>query len=791
MQCDRTSMLDRILVVRTAISASNRPDKPAPVTSYVAPDRFDHIRQSPRNHPRMTHRKLRAVVATAAFTFLVLVSSALRAQSPVRPRSIVERIDASFFAHSDAVSPISRATRQILIDSASLMMLSASTQLAVGDFPIGGSTNGTIELRRIRSVVDGRTRVRVGTSSGEVDGALPATATFRGTVRGEAGSRVFLVMVGGTLFGSIDRASGERFVIGPSTEPSTRDAATSAMSSGMHVIASESSFPQAVRDIASTCLAEGSAGYRSGGFQSHNKPTTAPAMLDAKLLEFTVAVEADQEFYRRTGATVEKATGYIIALWSMVSALFEDEINVTFRLPWIKVWSSPDPYLVAGNGYDLWGKAPAYWRANYADVERDLAHIFTASDWGGGGIAFRGEGADGNPAGIALCSKEYGYAMSSPRAVLTYPTFAFTYDAYIVAHETGHNFGSRHTHECWWNPAIDTCLTRDSQTHGMADACHASPIVPRPSPGSIMSYCMGINQETGGGSFEAWSVRMKFTQRVAAVMRQEAELAPCKREPAEATIILTSPRGDVPRIAPDTAIDIRWSSSGVATVGISYSIDDRRTWRTIAAKPAVDGAMRWLVPQLCTESFWIRIADASDQSIADTSLLPVTVLGAAIDIPPVFRRGDTLITDAGTSYQWMLDGQPIVGATQRTHFARRSGIYVVEVVNENGCSSTSNPIAVTVAGLDGDTREASVLRIEAIAVREGECCAVRFHLPASSVARVSIIDNVGRRVAVVGGEWNTMGWHEARLDGAAMAAGSYWVVVRAGERVAVQPFVVK
>lgn len=65
--------------------------------------------------------------------------------------------------------------------------------------------------------------------------------------------------------------------------------------------------------------------------------------------------------------------------------------------------------------------------------------------------------------------------------------------------------------------------------------------------------------------------------------------------------------------------------------------------------------------------------------------------------PQVERRGDTLVCSVvATAYRWYVNGQPIVGATQRSLVVRSSGSYTVEITDSNGCRNMSDPVDVTV-----------------------------------------------------------------------------------------------
>lgn len=61
--------------------------------------------------------------------------------------------------------------------------------------------------------------------------------------------------------------------------------------------------------------------------------------------------------------------------------------------------------------------------------------------------------------------------------------------------------------------------------------------------------------------------------------------------------------------------------------------------------------------------------------------------------------GDTLTSYTAVSYQWYLDGQAIAGATTQTIIATQSGVYTVQVVDNNGCHYYSSPADVNVASI--------------------------------------------------------------------------------------------
>lgn len=484
--------------------------------------------------------------------------------------------------------------------------MSGTGNLELYNFPVGEEQTGTVVLKRTRSVVDANTRIYAGNTFV----AVPLVQSYAGVLKGEEGSRVFLCLVNGTLMAAIQRGNGTTYTLAPATESNR---------ASDYVLLNETA--ATVGQELFTCRSE-----EASKILSAAKPITAgsakkPTVLSSALLEVDVAVEADTKFFLETGGTIEKATAYIIGLMSMASVLYEDELNVTFYLPWIKVWTSnpADPYQSNGSGYDLAPKALAYWQDHYTDVERDLVHVLTAG--GGGGVGYQFPLDNGGGA-ASLCTSS-GLGASSPFTDHHLPTLAFTYGVYIVAHEIGHSFGAVHTHNCFWNPPLDTCMTRDDAQFISSDACFTLPVKPQPNSGSIMSYCAGINLAKGNG----YTLAMTFLPPVAAYMRAQVEQVPCVTQPLPPTVILIAPRGDT-SFVPGSNIAIRWSSAHVNAVSISYSSDGGAQWNSIVDNlPAATGTITWKAPDICSKNVLVRVVDVLHSDVADTSIVTFQIVG--------------------------------------------------------------------------------------------------------------------------------------------------------------------
>lgn len=323
------------------------------------------------------------------------------------------------------------------------------------------------------------------------------------------------------------------------------------------------------------------------------------------LLVVKIALECDSELYRKMNRDTTRILRYVAALMAMVSRLYEKEINLTFEITWLRIWTEgegEDPYTNNGNVPGLLQQLRNYWRQNNHNIPRALTHLLTTSTTGQvGGIAYRD----------CLCNNGCNYSVSSIHGTYTFPTPEYVWDVLVVAHEMGHNFGSRHTHDCWWNPPLDTCVTKDG-SFPVPDACYASPIKPRPSEGSIMSYCHLINSN---------GVRLWFSPPVATVIRHGAEEQlgnDCVSFPDEPIVRLTEPIGNQTFPINKTLV-IQWTAENIDSVLIEFGNQSRTQWKEIAVVAAMDKEYYWEIPDGIDTLLYIRISDYQNPLVADTS----------------------------------------------------------------------------------------------------------------------------------------------------------------------------
>ncbi|MAJ46628.1 MAG: hypothetical protein CBC35_04925 [Planctomycetes bacterium TMED75] len=209
------------------------------------------------------------------------------------------------------------------------------------------------------------------------------------------------------------------------------------------------------------------------------------------------ALDTDNEYLSDLfGGNSDAANAYTALLLAATTEVYVDQFNTNLEIDYLRLWSSPDPWSAGSTSAEL-NSFVSYWQSNMGDVSRDLAHLLSGRNLGGG-IAYLG----------GLCGGSSAYALSANlNGSFPYPIVdnsSQNWDLMVFAHETGHSFGSGHTHDSY-NPPIDGCANGD---------CSVAP------EGTIMSYCHTCS---GGLS----NVRMIFHPRVETVIRDRLNSISC------------------------------------------------------------------------------------------------------------------------------------------------------------------------------------------------------------------------------------------------------------------------
>lgn len=336
-------------------------------------------------------------------------------------------------------------------------------------------------------------RVVVVGDAGPAEIAPPANVYFKGALEGVTGSRVLIsVLADGNVRGIATDWSGAALVlpsfdgvpelrrIDPARAPSrTFSCGQSKLATPFEPLSSDSSPVPSAATL------------------------TPPPAHTARL-----AVETDFEFYQLFGDTLD-ATNYVADIVAFMSILYEDEVDTSIRLSYLRLWTtSGDPWNQVSpvcNLFDL-GKR---WNDTQGAVSRTIAHMMSGKN-NGGGVAWVGVLCSGafnfNTSGYGCTFTNnsnygggYGYT-GTMDGNFTYENPGVLWDTVATSHEIGHNFNSPHTH-CYGNlggnpSVVDTCYAGECGDPG----CHCGALgfpgagtstggTQGTGTGTVMSYC--------------------------------------------------------------------------------------------------------------------------------------------------------------------------------------------------------------------------------------------------------------------------------------------------------------
>ncbi|MBK8550778.1 MAG: T9SS type A sorting domain-containing protein [Ignavibacteria bacterium] len=365
--------------------------------------------------------------------------------------------------------------------------------------------------------------------------------------------------------------------------------------------------------------------------RSFDKQLTDASATDLYVAE--IAIEMDFATYNVYGSSVTNATNYALTLMAASSAIYMKEINVRFVIPYLRVWTTPDPYTGTSSSA-LLTQFRNEWNANQQSVQRTLAHFITRRGGGLGGIAYID----------VLCSGNFGYGLSGTDGpILPLPTYSW--DVMVVSHEIGHNFGSPHTMNCNWpGGPIDSC-------YAVEGGCYTGPVIP--TLGTIMSYC----HLTSGGI----SLVKGFGPMPKALIRGNAENNACMTI-SNRPLFLGYPNGGE-TYQTGSNKQIYWGTSLTGNVNLEYSINNGSSWITIQNNiPAQQREYIWAIPIIpSVMEAKLRIMDSSNPSIGDTTdasfRIALAISAFSIVSPPSNTRLVVSSTSTGTQqFVWQSGG---------------------------------------------------------------------------------------------------------------------------------------
>ncbi|MNJ95337.1 Beta-propeller repeat protein [compost metagenome] len=171
----------------------------------------------------------------------------------------------------------------------------------------------------------------------------------------------------------------------------------------------------------------------------------------------------------------------------------------------------------------------------------------------------------------------------------------------------------------------------------------------------------GAHQTNFGGNRDGWLIKIKMCDLPQAPAQILGNNEVCENSQQQYTIPPISGAGSYSWILP-----VGWTGTGTNdTVNIIVG--------------SASGEIKVVALNACGNS--------------DTISLEVTVNPAPH--PQIDRNGSILsVTQTFNSYQWLLNSNPINGATGMTHVALENGIYTLQVQGDKGCEGLSNEIVI-------------------------------------------------------------------------------------------------
>lgn len=386
-----------------------------------------------------------------------------------------------------------------------LAALAPGQSLVVNDFPAGGAATATLRFKRVQVYAPGAVIYAVG-----ADGRHEVPRSTLVFLRGYSPDRSIRVALALHADGRFASGSGENAHMAFVLE-------AGAARGGQPILTArslESSLPapdafQYTCGNASIDLLQRRSPVRSGfaarleaAMRLAGVAQTTQAIRDA-----TVAIDTDSKFMERLFADdTSAASDWIAGMFNAMNVMYVADLDVRLLVgtTFLRIDAGSDPYtgLAQETGasvadLNLFGE---YWRTHYASVPRSFAALLSgaiSSDGGGcsaAGIAWIDQYCQNGfrPGGTTVGSYSVTKVCTN---INVDPNGAF--DARIVGHEIGHNFGADHTHctDATTGQArvasntIDQCYNGEAGLGCYSGATSCPSSGPGAPLGTIMSYC--------------------------------------------------------------------------------------------------------------------------------------------------------------------------------------------------------------------------------------------------------------------------------------------------------------
>lgn len=392
------------------------------------------------------------------------------------------------FAKSDIARDIKKATN-LKIDKTVLNNLFRNKNPHITlSLPLDSKNSVTLELKEVQLLSDD---FKLATSNNVVQSFIKGVF-YRGIVSGEENSIAAISIFENLVMGVVSSEAGT-FNIGPVNDNSNNT---------NYIIYNEKDL---LVNNDFKCKVDGLDIhlYKTDDNQSSHKET-GDAITGR--LPVKIYIEADYKLYQDKGSDINAVGSFISGFYNSVATIYQNEF-IPIQISSIVVWDTPDPYRFLNDSYTYLLKFGGNRRDNF---NGDLAQLLSSRPLNLGGIAWIG----------MLCGS-YNTQDSSGRfsfcnidpTYYSYPTYSWT--VMVATHELGHNFGSMHTHACWWPTRLNAITAIDSCYFAEGNCFSGT----KPATGTIMSYCHlqepnggSIDPRLGFGSLPGDTIRLRYNQ---------------------------------------------------------------------------------------------------------------------------------------------------------------------------------------------------------------------------------------------------------------------------------------
>ncbi|WP_298608001.1 M12 family metallo-peptidase [uncultured Thiothrix sp.] len=355
--------------------------------------------------------------------------------------------------------------------------------------PLNASKTADLQLEQFQ-IFTPDAKITIKGSSGTQNLPLPQTHYFQGKVAEQANSSAFMAIDADGKTRSIVQLEGQIYVSGHSKEQ--------AEDFNTRALIPEQDFKH--KDF--SCGVDGSNQFKPplpAGIKAKLKAPHRAQLGNGLNYTAELIIETDYEFYSLFNNTAAAAQ-YITDLMAYVSSIYEAEINTTLRLKEIVLYTSPDDPWEASSTSSALYELQSYYLTKRVSVARTTVHFLSGKNSMNGGIAFIASICTA-PSYAGASQGSYDFGVSGGMSGSFTPNSPMiVWDAYVVAHELGHNFGSSHTHaydvDHGYNLPIDCCY---ATAGGVCQNYQPAMNLPglgtltggstATHPGTIMSYC--------------------------------------------------------------------------------------------------------------------------------------------------------------------------------------------------------------------------------------------------------------------------------------------------------------